>query len=77
MMSISYRLRRHVFQKFTKSVASSRRLALGIFLGVFALPASLMAQAGSLDPTFGIGGIVTTASTGAMRQPFKVTARSW
>jgi uncharacterized delta-60 repeat protein len=34
-------------------------------LVVFVLPASLMAQAGSLDPKFGKGGIVFTANTAA------------
>ena len=54
-----------VFQNLAKSVTSQKRLALGISLAVFALPASLMAQAGTLDPKFGKGGIVTTANTGA------------
>jgi uncharacterized delta-60 repeat protein len=44
---------------------SSKLLALLRFLAVFALPTSLMAHAGDLDPTFGTGGIVTTANTGA------------
>lgn len=50
---------------FTKNVGSSKRLALVIFLAVLALPTLLMAHAGDLDPTFGTGGIVTTANTGA------------
>jgi uncharacterized delta-60 repeat protein len=54
-----------VFHNLAKSVTSQKRLALGISLAVFALPASLMAQAGTLDPKFGKGGIVTTANTGA------------
>ena len=54
-----------VLQNLAKSVTSQKRLALGISLLVFALPASLMAQAGTLDPKFGRGGIVTTANTGA------------
>ena len=58
-------LPRRVFQNFAKSVTSQRRFALGISLAVFALPASLMAQAGSLDPKFGKGGIVFTTNTGA------------
>ena len=58
-------LPRRVFQNLAKSVTSQKRLALGISLAVFALPASLMAQAGTLDPKFGKGGIVTTANTGA------------
>ena len=52
-----------VFQNLAKSVTSQKRLALGISLVVFALPASLMAQAGTLDPKFGNGGIVFTANT--------------
>jgi uncharacterized delta-60 repeat protein len=56
-------LPRRVFQNLAKSVTSQKRLALGISLVVFALPASLMAQAGTLDPQFGNGGIVFTANT--------------
>ena len=56
-------LPRRVFQNLAKSVISQKRLALGISLVVFALPASLMAQAGTLDPRFGKGGIVFTANT--------------
>ena len=56
-------LPRRVFQNLAKSVTSQKRLALGISLVVFALPASLMAQAGGLDPTFGVNGIATTANT--------------
>jgi uncharacterized delta-60 repeat protein len=52
-----------VFHNLAKSVTSRKRLALGISLVVFALPASLMAQAGTLDPQFGNGGIVFTANT--------------
>jgi uncharacterized delta-60 repeat protein len=52
-----------VFQNLAKSVTSQKRLALGIPLVVFALPASVMAQAGTLDPKFGNGGIVFTANT--------------
>lgn len=44
---------------------SSKLLALLRFLAVFALPTSLMAHAGDLDPTFGTGGIVTTPNSGA------------
>jgi len=58
-------LPRRVLQNLAKSVTSKKRLALGISLVVFALPASLMAQAGNLDPNFGSGGIVSTANTGA------------
>src|ERR1700747_1799431 len=56
-------LPRRVFRNLAKSVTSQKRLALGISLVVFALPASLMAQAGTLDPKFGKGGIVFTANT--------------
>ena len=52
-----------VFHNLAKSVTSRKRLALGISLAVFALPASLMAQAGTLDPKFGKGGIVFTTNT--------------
>ena len=52
-----------VFQNLAKSVTSQKRLALGISLAVFALPTSLMAQAGTLDPKFGKGGIVFTTNT--------------
>src|SRR5438105_1193810 len=66
LMSISHLLRKHVFKKnLMSSVAFSKLLALLICLAVFVLPTSLMAQAGSLDPTFGTNGIVTTANTGA------------
>src|ERR1700749_3000434 len=58
-------LPRRVFHNLAKSVTSQKRVAWGISLAVFALPASLMAQAGTLDPKFGKGGIVTTANTGA------------
>jgi uncharacterized delta-60 repeat protein len=63
--SISYPLRKHVFQNFTKSIASVKFLALLVSLTVLGLPKLLMAQAGSLDPTFGNNGIVTTANTSA------------
>ena len=56
-------LPRRVFQNLAKSVISQKRLALGISLALFALPASLMARAGTLDPKFGNGGIVFTANT--------------
>src|SRR6476661_7113951 len=54
-----------VFQNLAKSVTSQKRIALGISLVLFALPASLMAQAGTLDPKFGKGGIVFTTNTSA------------
>ena len=46
-------------------VAFLKRLALLVCGAAFALPTLLMAGAGSLDPTFGTNGIVTTANTGA------------
>jgi uncharacterized delta-60 repeat protein len=48
---------------FTNNAIFRQCLVLLISLTVLALPASLMAQAGTLDPTFGNGGIVTTANT--------------
>jgi uncharacterized delta-60 repeat protein len=56
-------LPRRVFQNLAKSVTSPKRPVLAVSLGVLALPASLMAQAGTLDPKFGNGGIVFTANT--------------
>ena len=47
------------------SVAFSKRLPVLVCAAVLALPTLVMAQAGSLDPTFGTNGIVTTANTGA------------
>src|SRR5215472_11312168 len=44
-------------------VLFSKRLAMLVCAAVFAVPSLLMAQAGSLDPTFGNNGIVTTANT--------------
>jgi uncharacterized delta-60 repeat protein len=41
-----------------------RRFALLIGVALLASPALLVAQAGSLDPTFGTGGIVTTSFNG-------------
>ena len=41
----------------------SERLAVLVCAAVLALPNVVMAQAGSLDPTFGTDGIVTTANT--------------
>jgi uncharacterized delta-60 repeat protein len=58
-------LPKRVFQNLAKSVTFQKCLALNISLVVFALPASLMAQAGTLDPKFGKGGIVFTANTNA------------
>ena len=66
LMSIDHLLRKHVFKStFMSSIALSKLLALLIPLAVFSLPTLLMAQAGSLDPTFGVNGIVTTANTSA------------
>ena len=66
LMSISRPLRKYVFEEnFMNSVAFSKHLALLVCAAVFALPTLLMAQAGSLDPTFGTNGIVTTANSGA------------
>jgi uncharacterized delta-60 repeat protein len=65
LMSVSHQLGKHVFENFMNSTAFSKRLALLVCAAVFALPTLLMAQAGSLDPTFGTNGIVTTANTGA------------
>jgi uncharacterized delta-60 repeat protein len=45
------------------NIAFSKRLALLASAAVFAVPSLLMAQAGSLDPTFGVNGIATTANT--------------
>jgi uncharacterized delta-60 repeat protein len=63
----SLRLGKHVLSKetFSNSAAFSKRLALLACASVFALPTLLMAAAGSLDPTFGASGIVTTPNTGA------------
>src|SRR5689334_14800758 len=69
-------LPRRVFQNLAKSVTSPKRLVLAACLGVLALPDSLMAQAGSLDPTFGTNGIATTANTvanaGALQSDGKI-----
>ena len=54
-----------LLSNFTKNVASPKLLVFLISLAALALPTSLMAQAGTLDPTFGTGGIVTTANTAA------------
>ena len=56
-------LPRRVLHNLAKSVTSQNRLALGISLVVFASPASVMAKGGTLDSTFGKGGIVFTANT--------------
>jgi uncharacterized delta-60 repeat protein len=53
-----------LLSNFTKSVASPKLFVPLICLAVLALPTLLMAHAGDLDPTFGTGGIVTTANTG-------------
>ena len=65
-MSLSHPLGKHFFEEnFINSVAFSKRLALLVCAAVFAIPTLVMAQAGSLDPTFGTNGIVTTANSGA------------
>ncbi|OLD87853.1 MAG: hypothetical protein AUG81_08000 [Verrucomicrobia bacterium 13_1_20CM_4_54_11] len=52
-------------RNFTKSKTSAKWFPLLLFLTVLVLPSLSMGQAGSLDPLFGINGIVTTANTGA------------
>jgi len=47
------------------SVPFTGYLALLVSIAILASPNLLMGQAGTLDPTFGTGGIVTTANTGA------------
>src|SRR5262249_10206885 len=47
------------------NVVFSKVFALLLIAGVFTLPELGMGQAGSLDPTFGTNGIVTTANTAA------------
>jgi uncharacterized delta-60 repeat protein len=65
-MSISRSLRERGWKEnFINSIAPPKPLPLLISLAVFVLPTLLMAQAGTLDPTFGTNGIVTTANTGA------------
>ena len=64
-ISVSHSLPKHVFPNFTKNVGSPKVVLLLISLAVLALPTLLMAQAGTLDPTFGTGGIATTANTSA------------
>jgi uncharacterized delta-60 repeat protein len=45
------------------NIVFSKLFALFLFSGVFMLPELVMGQPGSLDPTFGTNGIVTTANT--------------
>src|SRR5207244_835382 len=52
-------------RNFTKSKTSAKWFPLLLFLTVLVLPSLSMGQAGSLDPTFGTNGIVTTANTSA------------
>jgi len=60
MKIINHRQRAHVVTNhFMSGLTFSKHLALLAFVAV-AFPNLLMAQAGSLDPTFGNGGIVTT-----------------
>jgi uncharacterized delta-60 repeat protein len=49
-----------------KNLAVSERVAVLVCAALLASPALSMAQAGSLDPTFGTGGIVTTPNTGTV-----------
>ena len=65
LISISRPLREYASKETLDSIASPKLLVLLISLAVLALPTLLMAQAGTLDLTFGINGIVTTANTGA------------
>jgi len=60
-----------LLSNFTQNVASPKLVVLLISLAVLALPTSLMAHAGDLDPTFGNGGIVTTANTGTDAAAFQ------
>ena len=46
-------------------IAFSKRLTLLACVAALALPTLSMAQAGSLDPTFGTNGISTTPNSGA------------
>lgn len=46
------------------TLAVSKRAAVLVCAALLGSSAMLMAQAGSLDPTFGVGGIVTTPNTG-------------
>jgi uncharacterized delta-60 repeat protein len=63
-MKIINRQRDHVsMNHFASSDASAKLLVLLSFVGLLTLPHSGMGQAGSLDPTFGTNGIVTTANT--------------
>ena len=55
----------------TQNVACPKLVVLLISLAVLALPTSLMAHAGDLDPTFGTGGIVTTPNTGTDAAAFQ------
>ena len=64
MKIINHRQREYTFTDHSKSGNTfSKRLALLVCAAVFALPNVVMAQAGSMDPTFGTNGIVTTANT--------------
>ena len=45
------------------NIVFSKLFALLLFAGVFSLPEFGLGQAGSLDPTFGVNGIATTANT--------------
>jgi uncharacterized delta-60 repeat protein len=61
----NHRQREYIFTNhFMRSNTLSKRLALLLCTAVLALPNLAMAQAGSLDPTFGNGGIVITNFSG-------------
>ena len=63
MKIINHRQPEYIFPDHSKSGnIFSKRLALLVCAAVLALPNVVMAQAGSLDPTFGTNGIVTTAN---------------
>jgi len=64
MKIVNHRQREYIFKDHSMSGNTfSKRLALLVCAAVVALPTVVMAQAGSLDPTFGTNGIVTTANT--------------
>ena len=58
------------------NISFAKRLALLVCAAVFALPSLLMAQAGSLDPTFGNGGIAKTTFGGENNTIANATATS-
>jgi uncharacterized delta-60 repeat protein len=59
-------LRKHLFYKVNSGRSPlSKRLARLVYTVAFGLPTLLIGAAGSLDPTFGNNGIVTTSNTSA------------